>query len=285
MITWPSNIVKAIARRRAVLVIGSGVSANSEAPDGRRPPTWGTFLETTNGKLGGRHRHIKDSLKRYNYLDACEYLREALSDTWNDIIRDNFSTPQYKAASIHEAIFNLDCRIVLSLNFDKIYENYALSRGEGTFFIKNYHDDDIRQVAAGEDRYILKPHGSVDTISKLIFTTKDYAEARTKYSAFYELITSLLHTHLIVCIGCGLSDPDMQLIFEDYRFKFSETSHYIILAKTIPDPQVRLIKNTRGLNVIQYSPRDNHKELTDSLHQLARLVSDHRDHLVVTRDW
>ncbi len=48
------------------------------------------------------------------------------------------------------------------------------------------------------------------------FTLDDYAEARTKYAAFYEVMTALLHTHTFVCFGCGLSDPDMKLIFEDY---------------------------------------------------------------------
>ncbi len=228
---WPQDLVESIARRRSVILIGSGVSANARTEEGETPPTWGKFLQDAYGELGKKHSHIKQALNRYNYLEACAYLKNELGTNWTTILKDKFQKPAYKASKIHEAIFNLDSRIVASLNFDRIYENYATSLSDGTVIVKNYYDSDLRQTLSGSDRYIIKPHGSIDTVSKMIFTLEDYARVRIEHSSFYEIITSLLHTHTFLCIGCGLSDPDIKLIFEDYKYRYGESPHFITLPR------------------------------------------------------
>ena len=54
MIEWPDNLIEDIARRKCVLVLGSGVSKNSTNSKGIRPKDWNEFLtsasETINGK-------------------------------------------------------------------------------------------------------------------------------------------------------------------------------------------------------------------------------------------
>jgi hypothetical protein len=116
-IDWPETLVSAIARRRAVVLIGSGVSANATTDAGDHPPTWGTFLDIAYRGLGRRMSHIQKALKTYNYLEACEYLKYEYNAGWFDIIRKHFVIPQYRPADIHKAVFDLDCRIVASLNF------------------------------------------------------------------------------------------------------------------------------------------------------------------------
>jgi hypothetical protein len=284
-ISWPQAVVDAVARRRAVILIGSGVSANATTATGARPPTWGGFLSGAYKQLGRKINYIKDALKKYSYLEVCDYLKSEYGAGWNELIRESFVIPEYRPGEIHTFIFELDCRIVVSLNFDKIYENYAIKASDSTIIIKNYYDDDVRQTVAGSDRYIIKPHGSVDTMSRMIFTLDDYARARTDHAAFYELMTALLHTHTYLCIGCGLSDPDMKLIFEDYRYKFRESPHFITLPSPVSEAERNLIQKTRGLNVIRYSKNDNHSELTASLGDLGRLVAQKRNEISTLQNW
>lgn len=283
---WPEPLVHAIARRRAVILIGSGVSANSVSATGARPPTWGAFLKLAYTGLNRTIPHISNSLKRFNYLEACDYLKsEYGSDAWGELIKSNFVTPQFRYADIHKAIFDLDCRIVASLNFDKIYETYAIPASEGTLIVKNFYDADVRQTVAGSDRYVIKPHGTVDSLSKMIFTLDDYASARVKHSSFYEMMTALLHTHTFLCIGCGLSDPDMKLIFEDYRYKHSESPHFILLPSPISSAECSLIQKTRGLNVLKYSPKDGHAELTTELVALGKAAALRREDIAALQSW
>ena len=285
MTFWPDQLVDAIARRRSVILIGSGVSANSQTSDGVRPPTWGAFLNEAHSLLEKKKRYISQAIDNGRYLDACYFLKKEHGNNWIPLLNKKFLHPKYIPAEIHKAIFNLDSRIVASLNFDKIYENYALPASESTCIIKNYYDDDIRQVVAGNDRYILKPHGTIDTPSKLIFTVEDYAKNNVTHAYFYEMMAALLHTHTFISIGCGLSDPDMQWMFEDYRYKYSESPHYITLPTPISDVQKEMLKTTRGLNVLPYSTKDNHKELTDRLKELNTLVTTEREKLIKSINW
>lgn len=285
MINWPTDVVEGVARRRVVVVLGSGVSANAETPSGERPPTWGTFLKLAYEKLGRSVPYIASALRQYNYLTACDYLRTAHGVEWNRIVAESFSTPPYQGARIHKAIFDLDCRIVASLNFDRIYETYASSASQGTVIVKNYNDGDMRQIVAGPGRYVVKPHGSIDSISSMIFTLSDYATARTSHRSFYELFGALLHTHIFLFVGCGLSDPDLQLMFEDYRHNHKECSHYITLPTPVYPEQIDLIRRTRGINVLKYSPKQNHQELTDSLVELGKVAGSFRNTLSNDQNW
>lgn len=45
MLQWPDDLVDVVARRKCVLYLGAGVSANSISDNGKKPPTWKCFLE------------------------------------------------------------------------------------------------------------------------------------------------------------------------------------------------------------------------------------------------
>ena len=267
-------------------MIGSGVSANSVSSDGKRPPTWGEFLRVAKERMPQNKQYISSALKRYAYLEACAYLRDELGQqAWGDLIREYFVHTNYEPATIHEYIFELDLRTIISLNFDSIYEKYVYAKTQETLVIKNYFDGEIRQTIAGKDRYVIKAHGTADTVSKLIFTLEDYGSARVKHASFYELMTALLHTHVFLFVGCGTSDPDLQILFEDYRYKLEEAPHYMTVPKPFNAASAKLLERTRGLNTLSYSPRDHHSELTVALGELKQLVIEERTALAVSQNW
>lgn len=64
MIDWPEALVEAIARRRCVLFLGSGISANSQNSSGKRPATWEKFLRDILSKRETKLRDHKDTIER-----------------------------------------------------------------------------------------------------------------------------------------------------------------------------------------------------------------------------
>lgn len=285
MINWPAPLIDKIARRDCVILIGSGVSANSMDSQGNRPPTWYDFLIRAKGELTVCPKYLSNAINGYRYLEACEYLRELLGQRWMEVVREAFHLPAYKHAKIHEHIFDLDSRIVASLNFDRIYDTYANTKSQGTYITKNYFDEDIGRVSSGVDKYLIKLHGSIDFPDKLIFSTTDYARARQKNSVFYRILDSLVVTNSFVIIGCGLNDPDLQLLFENYKYSYGLSDHYMLHPKPIKEQQKALLRNSRGINVIEYSSSDNHADLTASLERLVTLVSDQRDAIAREQSW
>lgn len=290
LINWPNELVSDIARRRCVLFLGSGVSINSTNKSGRRPKTWKNFLESSlpEVKPSSYLAHIKKLIRENDYLTACEVIKNALGkDAFNLLVRDEFLLPGYQPADIHEQIFLLDSRIVATPNFDKIYETYANAQASGTIVVKHHYDQDVASLVRESGRIILKVHGTIDSPENMIFTRSEYASARTRYSSFYEILSALSLTHTFVFIGCGINDPDIKLLLEDTFFRHNSfRSHIILLPKGMLHESVsNILQETMNLRVITYSPKDNHKELLDSLNKLNASVEAFRVELAKSLNW
>jgi hypothetical protein len=287
MINWPENLIEDIARRKTVLVLGAGVSKNSVNAAGLRPKDWKEFLDSASIGLVSK-TEIRKQINSGDFLTACELIKKELGrDDFNTLIRREFLTPRFTHAAIHEHIYNLDSRIVITPNFDKIYDTYANHASHGSTIIKNFIDEDIADCIRRPEPLIIKIHGSVDAADNLIFTRKDYSQARTKYRNFYRIVEALSLTHTFVFIGCGTNDPDIKLLLEDYTFKYPlNKKHYIIMPKNAINNKVKeIIKDTMSLNILEYDSSNYHKLLTDSIETLVGKVELKRSEIASLQSW
>lgn len=204
MFNWPNDLVSDIARRTCVLYIGAGVSANSSSAKGISPPTWEAFLRSCLTKINKADcAYIEQLLSQKDLLSACEVIIDKIGTAeFNNVAQDAFRRPGFKPASIHETIYNLDARLVITPNVDKIYEQYAQATSCGTIVVKKQTEHDISNFIRSTDRVILKAHGSIDAPNEMIFSKYQYNEARYKYSGFYKLLDSLALTHTYLVFPC-----------------------------------------------------------------------------------
>jgi SIR2-like domain len=231
VIDWSKKLVSDIARRRCVLVLGAGISNQARTPTGAAPKTWSEFLNAALGEVTSRECKLlaRELIGRRDYLTACEVIKDSIGSDFADFVRAEFLTPGYKPAPIHDTIMKLDSRLVLTPNFDKLYETHV-SHSSGTgVVVKSYHEDDVAEVIRGADRCILKVHGSIDSPAHMIFTRSEYANARQQYGAFYLILQALVLTHTFLFIGCGLDDPDTRLLLEDYAFRYKYSRPHFLL--------------------------------------------------------
>lgn len=114
MVNWPPQLLSAIARRRAIIVIGSGVSRHSLGLRNQRPPTWKAFLEKALNDCPNKERteHIQEAIEQGDYLHACEWIKLRYDDHWAEYLRNQFMNPRYQPADIHEIILKLDVNTV-----------------------------------------------------------------------------------------------------------------------------------------------------------------------------
>ncbi|MDR6770434.1 SIR2 family protein [Azospirillum sp. BE72] len=288
MITWPNEVVSSIARRRSVLFLGAGVSMNSKNDAGASPPSWKEFLEKAILRCPAPHTEMKKLLNNGDYLTCCQIAKYKLNHDWVPFVEEMFLTPQFKHNDLHTAILGLDSSVVLTPNLDKIYDNYAQSKTSNLLKIKKFYDDDIpRALRGGENqRLILKIHGCIDTPDKLVFTREDYADIRNKNANFYRAIDSLVLTHTFLFLGCGMNDPDLSLVLEQYARSFaSAPPHYIAFSGKISDEYGKMLQNNYNLRILQYSPTNNHQELLESVKDLSSLVEVKRQELSNSYLW
>lgn len=288
---WPKELVEDVARRRAALFLGSGVSASSESQSsaGSHPPTWNAFLTRANQSLEDRQakRAIAGLIRKNDLLMACEVLKRELDESWTELLRDEFVVPKYRHSELHKALHQLDLPLVLTPNFDTIYDRYVSSETDGATVVKTYDHVDLALILRRKDRVILKVHGSIEHPPKMIFTRSDYAKMRTEYRGFTDVMASLLLTNTFLFVGAGLDDPDMRMFLENYRHTFpGAPPHYMTSPTKEVDARLDpLIRDNVGIKLIRYSGLANHRELLEGIQELVEVVTSRRSQLGISDAW
>ncbi|MGB8954165.1 MAG: SIR2 family protein [Tumebacillaceae bacterium] len=289
MIDWPVDLVHEFALRRVVLYLGAGVSCHATSISGDRPPLWGAFLQEAVSQLDSDTSGVQRLLNENDYLTACELILNKMGKVrFAEYARTKFLRPGFQYGEIHRHIYDLDARIVATPNVDKIYDTYASTTSSGTIITRSYSDSNIAELLRVPDQsVIIKVHGTIDDANNMIFTRKQYAEARYKHSTFYAILNALALTHTFVFIGCGYNDPDIRLVLENYAFNFPHCKpHYMLCSEDSVDGDMKtVLQENCNLEVISYSPINNHVELTRSLGALVGLVSEKRDNVALTQKW
>lgn len=290
MIDWPEDLVRDIAARRSVLFLGAGVSRNAASASGVHPREWSDFLSHLASKVAEplKRQEVLQCIADADLLTACELARKYMSASAfkTEMLRE-YSGNAYKPAEIHDDLSRVDSRLVMTTNFDKLYENRANQLQDNTVIVKNYYDRDIADVFRRQDRVVLKVHGTIDAPEQTIFTRSQYAVARRDYAHFYQLLRGLFVTHTFVFLGASMRDPDMQLILEDHAYRFEGSRpHYIVM----PENSARagtlaVLEETMNLKALLYDPADNHKELTNAVAALVPLVEAARADIAATAAW
>lgn len=292
MIRWPNELVDDIAKRKSVLYLGSGISAASKNDDGKSPATWHKFLE---GVLCARQEKlrtclstIEQLLNKENYLTACEIIVKYLGERdFGELAADEFRRPGYHPSELHEIIFSLDSRLVITPNIDKIYDQYATTQSNGTVIIKTYRDDIARYLRA-PDYLIIKAHGTIDDTDHIVFTHSQYSKVRNDHAAFYRMLDALLLTHTFIFLGCGISDPDIQLVLENLNFSFPGCRpHYMVIpANNLSEDELNCIANNRNLEFLTYeNPDGTHSQLLEDLKELDKRVAEKRQEIAGLISW
>jgi len=290
---WPDSLVKDIAARRAILFIGAGVSMNSVALDGKtRPKNWSSFLRAGSKKLGSPKKklviQLGELIDRNDLLTACEVIKNSLGrQGFVDFMQAEFQVPGFRPAAIHEALWSLDLRITITPNVDTIYDNFVADRGAGTVTVKTYKDVDVAEAIRRRSPVLIKSHGSIGSPNALIFTRSEYAKARNEHREFYELMYSLLSTHTFLFVGCGLEDPDIRYLLEDYKYRNSFTqTHFFTMPNGVYVDEVRRVySDSLNLEFVSYSSNDNHAELGIGLVELGEKVELARQELGRRNGW
>jgi hypothetical protein len=93
--------------------------------------------------------------------------------------------------------------------------------------------------------------------------------------------------HTFLFIGCGVSDPDISLVFEDMFSKYPDSPcHVMTIHKNdINEDEESIFTELTNIKLIKYDPKDGHKALVDWARDLKAKVLDRRDELARDMNW
>jgi hypothetical protein len=276
LIDWPESLIEELAFKRAIIFIGSGISASSKNDAGNSPPTWKELLNRA------KDRFLRDESDKelVNTLIDKDLLLDAAEIIFDDVVQPErrsffsavFAEPRFKVSDYHSVIQKINPKIAITTNYDQLYEQQcgALVAGQG-YAVKKYTDKKILNDVRSKDNLIIKAHGCITDTEALILTRSDYFKIKRDHSQFYNVLDSLLTVNTVLFLGCSMGDPDIQLILENTNISASsDHPHYAVL----PEGRHRALKkamlNSYNIKVLEYEldGTGGHSKLLESLEEL-----------------
>jgi hypothetical protein len=278
---WPKALITELASRRCIVFIGSGASAGCMSQDNTKsPPTWSTFLNNLIDLMLDRTDLpiIQDFIQKEKYLEAAEIIKKNFSSAdFSAFIREGLVVPRFKPSKIHEAILDIDPKIVITTNYDDIYDSFCRTgAAQEGYNISKYYDSHIISDLRSPVRLIIKAHGCISDASQIVLTKSDYFRVRQSFSSFYKVLDSLFLTHTILFLGYSLTDPDIQLVLENVNISApSAHPHYFITGNNVNSAIKQANKKAYNIEFLEYEMGD-FDELNNGLFELAESVKEHR---------
>lgn len=277
---WPDALITELAARRCIIFLGSGASASCLSQDGtRRPSTWGAFLDGLIAKMnGGDEVLVRGLMDKEKYLDAAEIIMNHVNSAdFAAFIREELVQPRYQSSVIHESVLEIDPKVVLTTNYDMIYDNYCTSGAAvDGYNVCKYYEDHLVSDLRSPVRSIIKAHGCVSDPSKIVLSRSQYFEVRQQHNNFYKILDSLFLTNTILFVGYSLSDPDIQLTLENVNIAAkSAHPHYIAIGDDTNEELKNAFKKTYNLEFIEF-PAGQYDELNKGLTELKESVKNLR---------
>lgn len=285
-IIWPENLIEEIAYRRCIIFLGAGVSATATDSIGAHPKTWKelivTLLEDCKDNLSVNNlSYIENMIEKDNYLFAIQAIFDySDSGRVSHFLRKEFQHTKFKSSGVHEIIRELDSKIVVTTNFDKLFDDVCCA-GISSCAERYYSFFDYRETPAiinnirSSTNVVIKAHGKIDDCDKLIFSAKQYHKAQIDYSEFYQLLSALFLTHTVLFLGYSLQDPDINLLLQSIRPCLGESSpHYLVCKHGTPAPLKKLWEEMYNIHLIEYG--DTYDLLPNALELLKDSVLEMR---------
>lgn len=190
------DLKQALAGQKLVIFVGAGVSRNSNLP------TWGQMVQTFAERIGypsierlAMEEYIR--IPQYYYcMDESEGHRD-----YYQLLRDLIPR-NAKSNILDELIVSLGPRHLVTTNYDKLLDQIA----DGYEVIRE--DRDLLKGTANQ--YLIKMHGDIDQIEKLVFKEEDYLYYSETHRLMEVFLKSLLIDHVFLFVGYSLNDYNLK---------------------------------------------------------------------------
>lgn len=288
MIMFNNDLLRDLAEQRVVLFLGAGVSASAMIGDQRAFKDWREFLvDAASGRPEALKQQVNKLIGEKDFLLACQLLQDSYGTDWEAVVTAEYGKVAPPSA-LHEALLSLNQRIVVTTNFDKLYETAWRQRigqgGRDCKVLSSVDSDMFRSLRDHDQPYLIKIHGTIDRTSALVFSRSEYIRMAFGNKNYAQFLESMLLNYTFLFVGFSMDDPAVSSVMELYAFNYpTARPHYIFSPVGMPDNLVEFNKRLRKLAQIHYDPSNNHAELALVVEKLGEAARESRRLLVASR--
>lgn len=219
----PKKIKEAIKNNKLVIFAGSGMSLNFDLPN------WSNLVKEIISDLNITKYGSLITLMDDDLMTPMEVL-EKLNPEHNEIkkyIKSKFQVKEHHNLSLHKKILELSGQVITT-NYDNAFEVASNHSIIPSVYTSNFN---INEIGKNDNPYIFKLHGSYDTPDNCIIFRSQYDDLYSKDTAAKEKLKSIFADRILLFIGFGFNDPDINLIFNSLDNIFGNNNKHFILTK------------------------------------------------------
>jgi len=240
------ELSREIIRKRTVLFVGAGLSANAPRRDGGvgRLPLWGKLATELRVHLSDAHRSESDPTRVASLYESNSG-RSSLIQRLQEFIPHQ----QFDPGPSHQLVCQLNFRAIVTTNFDTLIERAFEKLGISTRPV--WKDDQL--VDAPWRPRIVKMNGCLENdAANIVITENDFQTYGQRRPLIRNFVSNCLTEGHVCFVGFGFGDPVVGRILLDIREALKKTAPkpFVLAVGMSPEERVKwLEQNMRPIDI------------------------------------
>jgi hypothetical protein len=278
----PEMLVRRIREHKCILFVGAGLSAQAQAEDGSRLPTWATLLDRMidwcvdhRVPLRAEPTEFRQVLERGRLLIVAQELQQSLGGQLNSCLSDILHSGKTKPSEGHRLICKTSWVATLSSNYDGLIEGAYALESEG-IVPRVFSPDGISQAVdclRNGRFFVFKVHGDLNLPGSIILSNRDYSRLLYLSPAYRSFLETVFASYTVLFVGFGGADPDLDGVIDRLStiYERSISQHFILISEDeFPAFERRRLLEDKRLDCITYKRDASHSQVVEFLRALAQ---------------
>lgn len=276
----PEMLVRRVREGRVCLFVGAGLSAQAQAGDGTRLPTWKALLERMiiwcvehRIPLRADPTELTHVLEKGRLLIVAQELQESLSSRLNACLGDVLHSGDTKPSDAHRALCGTDWVAILTSNYDALVEGAYAVESEGILppvFSSSGLNNALDCLRNGKF-FVFKVHGDLNVPGTIVLGNRDYSRLMYLSPSYRSFLETVFATYTVLFVGFGGNDPDLDAVVDRLStiYERSVGQHFLLIsdAEFSALERRRLLEDKR-LDCITYERDSTHSQVREFLKAL-----------------